>query len=686
MPGTYSKNVIFTGDSNPNGANYTWVDVNGAETAGWIVRNEDLVNNTCTFTIQDWTNNPSGSRSALYRVQHWLYDSANPQASLYDEFTITQYADNSVEATTSTTTELVATTSTTVFVPTTSTTTEFVPTTSTTVFVPTTSTTTAAPSIYTITYNASGGTGVTNPTQGQLPLTISNNNFTRNGWTFTGWGTSSGSGGGTLYSPGDAYNIAANDILYAQWSFDNPSMVWDNTSQSLTYSAGSTVQGISTDSGSGAGHVFTYTSTAASAGPGKLYWATDDSGATAQNAPTWINSVSGGFGTAYGGTNNYDGNVTISYDAYPIDSGDSGSTTPPAVGGALADGETVDPMAGTPVGVLRSGYLVAHHPDGGVIDVLTLVQAQETTTTTTTAAPDQFNWKVLGGINGNGSNPGLTYPAHYSGGGTSGDLSLNFSESTAAASFTIYAQYINGSGNPITSGLTTTSFTTNQNYATVDTVTYNSASQLWVVEVSINSAIPSFPTSSTNDDVLHIDTTADGSLNRFTVIVDALQSCHVEGTVMNLADGSTKLVEELQVGDVLKSYALPGLGLDENESPWNEYSTVANGFNPTEASATVTAIRSSSWGTYINFNEGLTKVTAEHPVLVKDANDNITFKQAMNVQSGDSFFVNGTWVAITSIDIVENTITAYSIDVETQDVYLADGVLWHNIGELVKEF
>ena len=42
--------------------------------------------------------------------------------------------------------------------------------------------------------------------------------------------------------------------------------------------------------------------------------------------------------------------------------------------------------------------------------------------------------------------------------------------------------------------------------------------------------------------------------------------CHVEGTVMNLADGTTKLVEDLQVGDVLASYDITGLGDDETES------------------------------------------------------------------------------------------------------------------------
>tara|TARA_B100000963_G_scaffold37941_1_gene28305 strand:+ start:225 stop:2636 length:2412 start_codon:yes stop_codon:yes gene_type:complete len=167
--------------------------------------------------------------------------------------------------------------------------------------------------------------------------------------------------------------------------------------------------------------------------------------------------------------------------------------------------------------------------------------------------------------------------------------------------------------------------------------------------------------------------------------VSLMASCHVAGTVMNLADGSTKLVEDLQVGDVLKSYTIPGKGEDENKDPWQTYSSQLNQWTTTPTTATVASKASSSWGSYINFNEGLTKVTSEHPVLVKSAGNDITFKQAMNVVVGDSFFVNDAWVAITSAETVTENITAYKIDVEPADVYVADGILWHNGPNIGKE-
>ena len=87
----YTRSVTFNGDDNPNGDNYQWIDVNGAEGQGWVSKTVDLVNNTCTFNIDPWTNPTTTTRTATYRVQHWMYDPGNPQESLYDEFTITQY-------------------------------------------------------------------------------------------------------------------------------------------------------------------------------------------------------------------------------------------------------------------------------------------------------------------------------------------------------------------------------------------------------------------------------------------------------------------------------------------------------------------------------------------------------------------------------------------------------------------
>ena len=164
----------------------------------------------------------------------------------------------------------------------------------------------------------------------------------------------------------------------------------------------------------------------------------------------------------------------------------------------------------------------------------------------------------------------------------------------------------------------------------------------------------------------------------------AATNCHVTGTVMNLADGSTKLVEELQVGDVLKSYTIQGLGEDENQQPWQTYSSQINQWSATETTAEVKSVLSSSWSKYVNINNGLTKVTDEHPVLIKGAGNDISFKAVKDVVVGDSLYVNGAWVEVTSLEEVNENITAYKIDVESADVYLADGILWHNVENEIK--
>ena len=156
-------------------------------------------------------------------------------------------------------------------------------------------------------------------------------------------------------------------------------------------------------------------------------------------------------------------------------------------------------------------------------------------------------------------------------------------------------------------------------------------------------------------------------------------TCHVAGTVINLADGTTKLVEDLEVGDVLASYSITGLGTDENEQPWETYSVDATGWSATQSTTTVTFVTEGLFDEYYNFNNDLTKVTREHPVLVK-AGGNISFKRADAVVEGDSFYINGAWVEITSIELVtaDPKVMTYTIGVEEEDVYLADGILWHN--------
>lgn len=96
MAATYTRTVNFTGDANPNGDNYTWVNV---DSASWVTIAQDGTTDSWNFTIQDWTNPNASTRSAQFKVQHWLW-SDDTDNTKWDAFTIIQYATGNVEVTT----------------------------------------------------------------------------------------------------------------------------------------------------------------------------------------------------------------------------------------------------------------------------------------------------------------------------------------------------------------------------------------------------------------------------------------------------------------------------------------------------------------------------------------------------------------------------------------------------------
>ena len=71
-----------------------------------------------------------------------------------------------------------------------------------------------------LTYDANGGEGATDPATGAAgeSVTVPENVFTRNNYTFIGWNTQA-DGKGTAYKPGDSFTLTDKDsVLYAQWS------------------------------------------------------------------------------------------------------------------------------------------------------------------------------------------------------------------------------------------------------------------------------------------------------------------------------------------------------------------------------------------------------------------------------------------------------------------------------------
>ena len=99
MPATYTKEVILTGDTNPQGDSYT---INNLDNVSWVTTstNNAGVNPVISFTIADWTGSQGSTRVANFAVRHWLYDAGDPQAIHEATFTITQYAENQVVVTT----------------------------------------------------------------------------------------------------------------------------------------------------------------------------------------------------------------------------------------------------------------------------------------------------------------------------------------------------------------------------------------------------------------------------------------------------------------------------------------------------------------------------------------------------------------------------------------------------------
>ena len=78
-----------------------------------------------------------------------------------------------------------------------------------------------------LTYDANGGEGAIDSVTGAAgeSVTVAENVFTRNNYTFTGWNTQA-DGTGTAYKPGDSFTLTdENTVLYAQWSKNAPAQV-----------------------------------------------------------------------------------------------------------------------------------------------------------------------------------------------------------------------------------------------------------------------------------------------------------------------------------------------------------------------------------------------------------------------------------------------------------------------------
>ena len=153
--------------------------------------------------------------------------------------------------------------------------------------------------------------------------------------------------------------------------------------------------------------------------------------------------------------------------------------------------------------------------------------------------------------------------------------------------------------------------------------------------------------------------------------------CLVYGTKVLMYDGSLKNVEDLIIGDIVKSMAINGLN-PNIELNWEDW--VTNDFQYEDGLSIIMNIDDNSFDEYYVFNNKL-KATYEHPIFIKRG-DTYRFECAENITIGDYMFTsNNEFELISSIDIIDEVIQTININIEENDVYFADGILVHNFAQ-----
>jgi len=181
-----------------------------------------------------------------------------------------------------------------------------------------------------------------------------------------------------------------------------------------------------------------------------------------------------------------------------------------------------------------------------------------------------------------------------------------------------------------------------------------------------------------NNNLLPISTTAGGG------------GCFAYGTQILMADGTTKNIEEMMVGDVVKSMSIPGMPIvDGTDDDWNTYKdfTTNSLVSSSLSTATVRKAVTDSYDNYYKITLGngdILKATYEHPLFVQ--RDGVyKWVKVNHTEVSSSLKTTDLLVdkdkntqTISSIDFVDEILDVGTIDVEDLDVYFANNYLVHN--------
>ena len=168
------------------------------------------------------------------------------------------------------------------------------------------------------------------------------------------------------------------------------------------------------------------------------------------------------------------------------------------------------------------------------------------------------------------------------------------------------------------------------------------------------------------------------------------------GTPITMADGTTKNIEDINIGEWIRSATIPGVPLDfDEEDTWENWTGVPHGNPPgsvwatayydiqeinrvTPASASVMDIYFDYYDNYYLINGSL-KATYEHPFfIIRDGS--YYFKTTASLLPGDKLFkTNNEFETIETVEFVNEPLETVNLNVENLDVYFGGGYLMHNV-------
>jgi len=165
-------------------------------------------------------------------------------------------------------------------------------------------------------------------------------------------------------------------------------------------------------------------------------------------------------------------------------------------------------------------------------------------------------------------------------------------------------------------------------------------------------------------------------------------ACFLPGTLIHMADGTTKLIENLNVGEEVLSIDLPNLpDEDLGREVWTQFTMRAMDATELEtlmstnsSTATVESLFYDFMPGYMSINDDEIKVTIDHEFWVFQGGL-WRWKRSEEIEVGSLLYTQlGGTKRVDSIEFISGDVEVIQFDVEPLDVYFAGGVLVHNKG------